>query len=85
MANVWSSFINLFASFITWGVIIHVLLGYFLDPYHPARQFTARLFEPLLNPIRQLLPQTGIMDFSPIVLIILVQLIQFLVLGLLNA
>jgi len=66
-------------------VIIHILLGYFLDPYHPARQFTARLFEPLLNPIRQFLPQSGMLDFSPLVLIILVQLIEFMLLGLLFA
>lgn len=85
MTSVWASFIRLLASFVTWGVIIHILLGYFLDPYHPARQFTSRLFEPLLNPIRQLLPQSGMLDFSPLVLIILVQLIEILLLGLLFA
>jgi YggT family protein len=82
MANVWESFIILLSNFITWGVIIHIVLGYFLSPYHPARQFTARLFEPLLDPIRRILPQTGMLDFSPLVLIILVQLIEFLLVGL---
>ena len=71
--------IRIFADLITYGVIVHVLLGYFLSPYHPAREFTARLFEPLLAPIRRMLPQTGMLDFSPLVLIILVQLIEQLI------
>ena len=82
MSGVWFSFIRLLSNFITWGVIIHIILGYFLSPYHPARQFTARLFEPLLDPIRRMLPQTGMLDFSPLVLIILVQLVEMLLLGL---
>ena len=73
-----STMIRLLAEFITWGVIIHVILGDFLSPYHPAREFTSRLFEPLLAPIRRIMPQTGMLDFSPIVLIILVQLIEAL-------
>jgi len=71
--------ITLISNLITWGVIIHVVLGYFLSPYHPAREFTTRLFEPLLDPIRRILPQTGMIDFSPLVLIILVQLVEMLI------
>jgi len=78
--GIWISMIRLLSNFITWGVIIHVILGYFLSPYHPAREFTSRLFEPLLDPIRRILPQTGMLDFSPIVLIILVQLLETLLL-----
>jgi YggT family protein len=74
--------VRLLSNLITWGVIIHVLLGYFLSPYHPAREVTTRLFEPLLSPIRRLLPQTGMIDFSPLVLIVLVQLLEMLVLSL---
>lgn len=73
------AFLTLLSNLITWGVIIHVILGYFLSPYHPAREFTSRLFEPLLDPIRRLLPQTGMLDFSPLVLIILVQLVEMLI------
>lgn len=75
MGSVWIQLINMIINLITWGVIIHVIFGMVLDPFHPARDFTSRLFEPLLNPIRQILPQTGMFDFSPIVLILLVQLI----------
>lgn len=82
MGYAWVSLINLLVQLITWGVIIHVILGYFLGPFHPAREFTSRIFEPLLAPIRQILPQAGMLDFSPMVLIILVQLLRVFLINL---
>ncbi len=68
---------------LSWGVIIYVLLGYFLDPYHPIRQFLARIYEPMLMPIRSMMPQTGMIDFSPMVFYLIVQLIRLLIIQLL--
>ena len=48
-----------------------------------AMSFTSRMFEPMLAPIRRLLPQTGMLDFSPLVLIILVQLLEWLIISVL--
>lgn len=76
------AWVSLLVQLLTWGVIIHVILGYFLGPFHPAREFTSRLFEPLLAPIRQILPQTGMIDFSPMVFIILVQLFGRIIISL---
>ena len=61
-----------------WGLILHIFLAYILGPDHPIRQFTARIYEPMLALIRQYLPQTGVMDFSPLVLVFLVYLLQIL-------
>lgn len=33
----------------------------------------ARLVEPALQPVRRLLPETGIMDFSPIILLLVIE------------
>ena len=57
-------------------LIAYVVLSYFMDPYHPIRNTVNRLVDPILNPIRRLLPRTGMMDFSPIVAIILVQVLE---------
>ena len=62
---------------LTWSVIINALLSYFMSPYHPLRMALNRIVEPVLAPIRQIMPQTGMIDFSPLVLIILLQLIEF--------
>lgn len=75
--------INLFSQLIVLMVIINVILSYFLDPYHPIRAFLSQLIEPLLTPIRRVVPLVGMFDFSPLVLIILVQLIARLLVYLL--
>jgi YggT family protein len=59
-------------------LIAYVVLSYFMDPYHPVRNTVDRLVNPILNPIRRLLPQTGMADFSPLVAIILVQIIEYI-------
>ncbi|MBN2472768.1 MAG: YggT family protein [Anaerolineae bacterium] len=46
-----------------------------VDPYHPAVQFLYQLTEPVLGPIRRVLPQTMGLDFSPIIAMILVQVL----------
>lgn len=59
-------------------VIAKVLLSYFMSPYHPIRQTIDQLVEPLLAPIRNRMPTVGMLDFSPIVLLIGIQIIEFL-------
>jgi len=59
-----------------WIVIISVILSYFMDPYHPVRQALDNLVRPLLDPIRRVVPPVGMLDFSPIVLIILIQVVS---------
>lgn len=75
MAEVWDPLITVLVEIVSWGLLVHIIFGWFLSPYHPAREFTSRIFEPMLAPIRQIMPQTGMLDFSPIILFILVQLI----------
>ena len=56
-------------------ILLKVLLSYFMDPFHPFRQSVDRLIDPLLKPIRQIVPSFGRFDFSPIILIILVEVV----------
>jgi YggT family protein len=65
--------IDLLARGILVLIFANVLISYFLDPYHPLRRNLSRFVEPLLAPIRRILPPVGMFDFSPFVLIILVQ------------
>ena len=60
-------------------ILLKVILSYFMDPYHPFRQSVDRLIDPLLKPIRQIIPTVGRFDFSPIVLIILVEVIAMVI------
>jgi YggT family protein len=56
-----------------------------MDPYHPVRQGVDNLIRPLLDPIRRLMPPIGGFDFSPLVLIILIEVISNLLIKFLNA
>lgn len=59
-------------------LIAYVVLSYFMDPFHPIRVTINRVVEPVLNPIRRILPQTGMVDFSPLVAIIILQILEFI-------
>ena len=57
-------------------VLASVLLSYFLPPFHSIRVFLDRIVNPLLLPIRRVVPPLGMIDFSPIVLMILIQVLE---------
>ena len=69
-------FINLLAQVITLLVIVKVILSYFMSPYHPIRETIDRIVNPLLDPIRRVMPSTGMLDFSPLVLLVLMQIVR---------
>ena len=66
-------------------IFIYTLLGYFMRPYHPVRQTIGRFFEPMLNPIRKVVPPIGGLDFSPLILILLIQVVGWILTGLLRS
>jgi YggT family protein len=68
--------INILSQFIVLLVIVKVILSYFMDPYHPVRRTIDNLVEPMLAPIRKVVPLIGMFDFSPLILIILVQILS---------
>jgi YggT family protein len=67
--------------FYLWQLLLlgRILLSWVqVDPYHPAVQFLYAVTEPVLRPIRDLLPPAGMFDFSPLVAIVLAQFLQML-------
>ena len=71
--------VNTLATILVFAVIIQTLLSYFMSPYHPLRSTLDRFVEPFLRPIRRMLPSLGGLDFSPLVLVILIQLAEWLI------
>ena len=76
MVNILIRLINILAQFLVLLVIVKVILSYFMDPYHSVRQTIDNLVEPFLAPIRRIVPLVGMFDFSPLILIILVQVLS---------
>lgn len=77
--------VKIAASVFSFLIIAYVLLSYILSPYHPVRRVVDQIVEPLLNPIRRIVPTMGMFDFSPIVLIILVQVVETILVSILAA
>jgi YggT family protein len=67
--------ISLTANVLTILIFVWVIASWLLAPYHPIREALDRIVEPLLAPIRRILPATGPVDFSPMLLIILIILV----------
>ncbi len=72
------SLISLLLTAFSFLILVRVLLSYFpnVDPYHPLVRLTYQLTEPILAPIRQALPQTGMFDFSPVIVLIGIYVIR---------
>ncbi|CAG1014332.1 hypothetical protein ANAEL_04952 [Anaerolineales bacterium] len=77
-------FIKLVSQIFIWIVIASSLLSFFLPPYHPVREALDRIVDPFLNPIRRVVPMAGMFDFSPLILIIAVDLISRVLIAILT-
>lgn len=62
-------------------ILARVLLSWFpnVDHSNPLIRFVHDATEPILRPIRDLMPQTGMFDFSPIIVLLIVQVLRSLV------
>ena len=81
---------NLLLTILTWIIIVQVILSWLLAfnvlNIHSGgvRNFIValdRLTAPLYRPIRRMLPDFGGIDFSPLVILILIQVIKKLLAG----
>ncbi len=64
-------------------VIAKIILSYFMSPYHTVRRFIDGLVDPLLRPIQKIVPPLGgVLDLSPLILLILVEILSSLLIRL---
>lgn len=72
----------------TYLVFARVILSWIrVDPYHPfwgpILRFVYQATEPIMDPVRRILPNMGGLDFSPIVVLIGLDLVRGLLIQLL--
>ena len=69
---------------LTWAIIIRAVLSWIRpNPSHPAVRFLNRITDPILQPIQSIIPNFSGLDLSPIVAILLIQVVQNLLLKML--
>ncbi len=65
---------------LTWAVIARSLLSWFpIDQSSPLYQMLFRATEPIIDPIRKVMPNTGMLDMSPMIAILVLFALQFMV------
>lgn len=72
-----------------WLIIARIVLSFLpmimkIDTYHPVVRFIHEITEPIMAPFRRLIPPLGGMDFSPIVLFLVLQAVESVVYQLIN-
>ena len=84
---------DLLLNVVFWVIIIQVIMSWLFafnvlnTSSHGVRTFAValdRLTAPLYRPIRRILPDFGGLDFSPLVILILIQVIEKLLNGVVN-
>ena len=71
------NFIDILFTLFELAILARVLLSWFrLDPYHPVVNFIYQITEPILRPLRNIIPPLGMIDISPIVALILMDIIR---------
>jgi YggT family protein len=56
-------------------IIADALLSFVLPPFHAVREAIGRVLNPIYAPIRKIIPTAGMFDFTPIVALILIQVL----------
>ena len=78
--------VNLAFEVMMWLVVIRCILSFIRhNTYQPIIRFIYDITEPIMAPFRRLLPPAGGIDFSPIIVWMVLMLLRNLVLGILNA
>ncbi|BAP15576.1 membrane protein [Alcanivorax sp. 97CO-5] len=71
--------VSLILNYVFWAVLIRVILSWVApDPYNPMVRVIVQVTEPIMAPVRKMLPPMGGFDLSPLIVLLGVQLLQIL-------
>lgn len=78
-----AQFSYLFIQMLIWAVVARALISFLpIDQSGSAYQLLYRITEPIMDPVRRFMPNTGMLDMSPLVVIIGLIIVAQMVLGL---
>ena len=77
--NLLVTFVNLFVPIFSGVLLLRVVLSYLMRPGNRLMDGLISLTEPLLMPVRKVVPVTSGVDFAPVIALLLLQGLQYLV------
>ena len=70
------SFVQILCNILTFAIFVRALLSWFpISPNNPLVAIIYQITEPIMAPLRRIVPRIGMMDITPIVAIVLLQVI----------
>ena len=69
------NFLRLLCEVLTFAIFIRVILSWFSPRPNALTVILEKITEPILAPLRRIIPMAGMFDLTPLVAIILLQLI----------
>jgi len=70
-------FVNILFFILQFAIIIRALMSWFNpSPENPIARIVYEITEPVLAPLRRIVPRIGMIDITPIVAILLMQVIE---------
>ena len=69
------NFIKILCEVLTFVIFIRVILSWFVTQPNTLTLILDKITEPILAPLRRIIPRAGMFDFTPMIAIILLQLI----------
>ena len=78
-----AQFTMTFITILTWSIVARALISFLpIDQSSTIYQVLFRITEPVIDPIRRVLPSTGMLDLSPLAAILLLIVVQQMVIRL---
>ena len=69
-------FLSLLINATTSLLLLYCVMSWFVPPDFPLRRWIDGFINQLLDPIRRIVPNIGMFDISPIILMLILQLLQ---------
>jgi|YNPNPStandDraft_1061719.scaffolds.fasta_scaffold24002_5 YggT family protein len=80
------NFIRLLFNLLSLAILARVILSWFnVNPFHPVVSFLDAITEPILGPLRRVIPPIGMIDITPIVALVLLQVVETILLSLVQS
>lgn len=81
MSNYLLQFVNILVNILLIAIVIRALMSWFPapspeSPFYIIRQIIYQITDPIIEPIRRVMPSMGMLDLSPMVAMILLIVIQ---------
>jgi len=69
-------FISTLVNIMSTLLMVYIIVSWFVSPYNKYRSMLDRFMNTFLDPIRRIMPNTGMFDLSPIILMLVLQFVE---------